>query len=325
MLTSRVAAARAGPLLRLLCSVPPPFVLPSSCTTLGAALAHASAAFADFAVPEPQLSAEHLLLRAAGLGGSRAALVARHGAALEPAAAQTFEAMCQRRLERTPVQYILGDWDFHDLTLEVRPPVLIPRPETEELVELVLCAHSGAEAILDVGCGSGAIGLALLHALPRARCVGLDVSEAAAALSLDNAARCGLAARYDALRLPGGVKAYTELVPPPQFDLIVSNPPYIPAAHMAGLAPEVVDHEDERALCGGDDGLDVVRELLRAAPRLLCPEGPRAIWLEVDESHPPLLERWLAEPEQTALRLRLRRTHHDLAGRPRFCELRWGG
>ena len=145
-----------------------------------------------------------------------------------------FSEMCAPP-ERVPAQYILGDWDFHALTLAVRPPVLIPRPETEELVELVLGTHGagGAEraaTFLDVGCGSGAIGLALLRALPEARCVGVDVSAAAVDLARENAAALGLGAvRGGAPRRHEHAAESTARV-----DVVVSNPPYIPAADMPG-------------------------------------------------------------------------------------------
>lgn len=321
---------RARALCSLACSAAAAaYRLPAGARTLGGALSAAGAALSAAGVPEPALSAEHLLARAAGFGSSRAALAAAARAPLEPGAREAFEAMCAARLERVPVQYILGDWDFHALTLALRPPVLIPRPETEELVELVLAAHAAADgdsgggggSFLDVGCGSGAIGLALLAARPRATCVGIDVSEAAAALAAENAERCGLGARYRAELVPAGVAAYAA---PPAYDAIVSNPPYIPRADMAGLAPEVRAHEDERALCGGDDGLDVVRQVLEAAPRLLRPDGPRAVWLEVDPSHPPLVGAWVADARPD-LGLELVRAVDDLQGLPRFCELRWRG
>ena len=98
--------------------------------------------------------------------------------------------------------------------------------------------------------------------------------------------------RYAALHVPEGIAGFTCDAP---FDVIVSNPPYIPAADMPGLAPEVRRYEDHAALCGGVDGADVIRDLVRVAPRLLRAAGPRAIWLEVDPSHPRLLERWLQE------------------------------
>lgn len=316
--------------------------------TVASALRMATAAFHDGLVPEAALSAEHLLARAAGFGNDRAALGRNGQDVLSIEAKLEFEQMCALRLKRTPVQYILGDWDFHQLTLALRAPVLIPRPETEELVEHVLKSHArpereteAARTILDVGCGSGAIGLALLHSLRDSSCVAIDVSAEAVALATENAVRCGLDTRYNAQLVPGGIAAYGAIVGsdqgaedestgtgahPPCFDVIVSNPPYIPRVDMLTLEREVVGYEDDRALCGGDDGLDVVRELLRVAPRLLRPEGPRAIWLEVDTSHPPLIEEWLArEPQASELRLEFTQWLADGYGRPRFCEVRWKG
>ena len=195
------------------------FRLPSSSRTIGAALQTATSAFASGGVPEPALSAEHLLARCAGLGTSRAALSIHGEEELDAESRAAFERMCARRLAREPVQYILGDWDFMDLTLEVRPPVLIPRPETEGLVELVAQAHGDAAAFLDVGCGTGAIGLALLSKLPAARCVGIDVSASAAALAARNAELCGLDDRYSAAAVDGGVAAWR---PSDQrFDVVV--------------------------------------------------------------------------------------------------------
>ena len=321
--------------LRLLCSIASSaavnsFQLPAT-TPLNAALQLATEAFVAAAVPEPALSAEHLLTRCAGFGNDRKQLTLHASEPLDEAAARAFECMCKRRFERVPVQYILGDWDFHDLTLEMRPPVLIPRPETEELVEHVLEAlgddhrtggrgarRSSEIDILDVGCGTGAIGLALLNRLPNARCVGIDICPTAHALSKANAERCGLSARYESLLVDGGIAACD--LAPRRFDVIVSNPPYIPRADMATLEPEVAWHEDAGALCGGSDGLDVVRELLLATPRLLRADGPRSIWLEVDTSHPPVIERWLGE--QAALGLQMVRWMRDAYGRPRFCEIR---
>ena len=322
----RAAQPRCTPSLRsrLLVACAAPFALPRE-STLGGALQAATAAFQARDVPEASLSAEHLLTRAAGFGSSRAALASQLNSPLDEDARAAFSEMCAKRLERVPVQYILGDWDFHALTLAVRPPVLIPRPETEELVELVLDAHGagGAEraaSFLDVGCGSGAIGLALLRALPAARCVGVDVSAAAVDLARENAAALGLNARYEAVRRGVAEHAAESTA---RVDVVVSNPPYIPAADMPGLEPEVRAHEDEGALCGGADGLDVIHQLLTAAPSLLRADGPRAVWLEVDASHPPLIDAWLRAPAQAPLEMRLARWERDAGGHPRFCELRW--
>jgi len=152
-------AARVGVLL-LNSSPARAFRLPAQATSLGSALSAAETAFLKGKVPEARLSAEHLLAHATGLR-ERSRLFGRDDEPLAADARASFEEMCMQRLRRTPVQYIVGDWDFHELTLRVAPPVLIPRPETEELVELVLAAARGpataaAEAgasfrILDVG------------------------------------------------------------------------------------------------------------------------------------------------------------------------------
>jgi release factor glutamine methyltransferase len=203
--------------------------------------------------------------------------------------------------------------------------------------------------LLDVGTGTGAIALAVLNKLPGATAVGIDPSAAAVALASDNARSLQLDARFQAVRVAGGIAEYGgdggDAAGPSAaqlFDVIVSNPPYIPAADMASLEPEVRLHEDANALCGGDDGLDVVRELLRVAPRLLDPDGQRTVWLEVDPSHPPLIEAWLSEapigaaadddddadgpsdaPGRAPGGLALARWMPDASGLPRFCEIRW--
>lgn len=320
------------------------FRLPAQATSFGSALSAAEKAFLAGDVPEARLSAEYLLAHAAGLR-ERSGLFRLGGEPLPEAVRGPFEEMCLQRLRRTPVQYIVGDWDFHELTLRLSPPVLIPRPETEELVELVLASTRGPAAaaaaagrdfrILDVGCGSGAIGLALLRQLPNAECVGLDVSTEAIALSRLNARELGLSSRYEAVLEPLGIAALARRSPPEptaaaagvarRFDVLVSNAPYIPSADMLSLPPEVRRFEDERALCGGQDGLDVIRDVLRAAPLLLRPGGTRGIWLEVDVSHPPLLREWLHEPGARGLGVGMVRWILDLSGRPRFCELQWDG
>lgn len=306
------------------------YTLPPSCRTLGAALHAAEQTFDQKGVPEALLSAEHLLTRAAGLGTLRSALAQQLDEPLGEEVRTRFEGMCEQRLRRVPVQYILGDWDFHALTLSIAPPVLIPRPETEQLVELVLETHADLDGdaaapprLLDVGCGSGAIGLALLNKMRRAECVGLDVRSEATELASRNAVTLGLAERYRAALVEGGIAEFSP-AESECFDVIVSNPPYIPAADMQTLEPEVVTYEDEGALCGGPDGLDVVRQVLIAAPALLCPDGPRTVWLEIDPSHPPLIDQFVTV-ERADLGLELIRSHNDQYGLLRFCELRWRG
>lgn len=161
---------------------------------------------------------------------------------------ERFEELCECRSARMPIQYIIGEWDFRDMTLQMRPPVFIPRPETEELVELVLQQFDAKKPIrlLEVGCGSGAISLALLKALPKAHGMAIDQSDAACELTLSNAQRHQLDDRLtvrmeqltretvDTVGLDGG-----DGVAAVPLDLIVSNPPYVPAKMLKGLQPEV--------------------------------------------------------------------------------------
>lgn len=181
-----------------------------------------------------------------------------------------FNALVDRRAAREPVQRILGDWEFWGLTLTLGPETLIPRPDTETLVEAVLksCPDRGrAWRILDLGTGTGAILLALLSEYRHAFGVGVDLSPDAAMVARGNAVSLGLSER--AVFVAG---SWVDALGGP-FDIIVSNPPYIPDGDIAGLAPEVARFEPWRALAGGADGLDPYRHLVRVLPALLSPGG----------------------------------------------------
>lgn len=177
-----------------------------------------------------------------------------------------------RRARREPLQYILGQAEFWSLPFRVGPAVLVPRPDTEVLVEEALARAPKAERVLDVGTGSGAIAVALAHELPEALVTAIDISAAALELARQNAADNDVAARIqffegdlNALELAG-------------FDLVVANPPYIAEGELAALMPEVRDFEPRLALAGGADGLDAYRALARQASALLAAQG----WLLVE-------------------------------------------
>lgn len=219
-------------------------------------------------VEEARLDLLYLAERAFGVPVSRL----RRPAGLTGTAEQlaAFNALVERRAAREPVQRILGDWEFWGLTLTLGPETLIPRPDTETLVEAVLkaCPDRGrAWRILDLGTGTGAILLALLSEYPQAFGVGVDLSPDAARVARGNAVSLGLSARA-AFAAGSWVDALTG-----PFDIILSNPPYIPDADIAGLAPEVARFEPWRALAGGADGLDPYRHLVRVLPPLLSPGG----------------------------------------------------
>jgi len=208
-------------------------------------------------VEDPRLDAEVLL--AAATGSDRAALVA--GAAVTPAASRTFAAMVRRRLRREPVAYIVGVRGFRNIELAVDRRVLIPRPETELLVELAL--EREAASVLDVGTGSGAIALAIADELPGCEVTATDTSTGALEVARANAARLGLAER---VRFHAGT-----LPEQGEFDLVLANLPYVAEPDWAGLQPEVTQWEPREALLAGPDGLDAYRALLPTCGSPLYP------------------------------------------------------
>lgn len=224
-------------------------------------------------VAEPRFQAE-LLLRHA-LGWSREALLSRLNESVPAEASGHFFQLIERRRGRVPVQYVVGTQEFFGLSFRVTPAVLIPRPETEGIVEeaLRILRETPKPRIVDVGCGSGCIAIALAHALPDAQILAIDASSAALAVARENALVHGVAHRIgffegDLLEPLGGLDGMRETV-----DAIVSNPPYIPDEELTTLEPEVVDHEPRQALSGGDDGLRVIARLLPMVGKALSSGG----------------------------------------------------
>ena len=210
----------------------------------------------------PRLDAEVLL--ATAMGVDRAALHRDPDAELPAAAVRPFQAMVLRRRKREPVAYIVGRKGFRHLELAVDARVIVPRPETETLVEAALALPQGVR-LLDVGTGSGAVALALKHERPDLTVTASDVSQRALEVARANRERLGLDVEL----------AVADLVPPGDFDAIVSNPPYIADAERARLAPEITRHEPALGLFAGPDGLEVIRELVPAA-------AERTAWLALE-------------------------------------------
>lgn len=236
-------------------------------------LAWTTSYFKSHGIESPRADAEILLAHT--LGSQRITLYAHHDQPLNPDELQRFKTFIKRRAAREPVAYIVGHKGFWSLDLTVTPDVLIPRPETECLVERALeflprDAAAGALRVLELGTGSGAIVLALAQERPVHRFYALDRSAAALAVARRNAHRAGLQGRVhfwaadwvDALR-PGRSL----------FDLIVSNPPYVRAPDIAGLQPEIGSFEPRQALDGGPDGLRELGRIIRQAPSFLKPGG----------------------------------------------------
>ena len=237
-------------------------------------LRQAAARISETGSHEAALEAELLLMHATGL--DRAHIYQRLEDGLAPVQEEAFQAYVQRRLAHEPVPYITGHKEFFALDFEVTPAALIPRPESEMLVELVLLfAQERGEAttIADIGTGSGAIAVSLAHALPRSRVIATDVTAEALDLARRNAERHGVADRID-FRL-GDVLTPVD----GQVDVIVTNLPYVRTDEWRALPPELAEHEPRVAFDGGPDGLTLIRRLFRDAPSRLRPGG--ALFAEI--------------------------------------------
>ncbi|WP_114287578.1 peptide chain release factor N(5)-glutamine methyltransferase [Candidatus Halocynthiibacter alkanivorans] len=207
--------------------------------------------------------ARRLMAWAMGIGSDRLTLVLPE--TLSKEAQARFEAAVQRRLAREPVSHIIGFRAFYGRNFIVGPDVLDPRPETETLVEHALSAPF--TRLLDLGCGSGAIVLTLLAECPDSTGVGCDLSDAARQMAQQNATALAVAERVDLIASDW----FSEVTD--QFDLIVSNPPYISAAEMQHLSPEVLRHEPHIALSPGGDGLEAYRQICAQSGPYLAPGG----------------------------------------------------
>jgi release factor glutamine methyltransferase len=235
------------------------------------ALHHVTQSFRTGSIEEAEADARVLIGHALHL--DRARLIAQSDRILEAREVTVISALATRRLRREPVSRIVGRKEFWSLPISVTPDVLVPRPETETVVEAALdfVMRSGLRLenlrVLDIGTGSGALLLALLKELPHASGTGTDVSSAAIEVARANAARCQLDSRSNLIvcDIATGVEG--------PFDLIVSNPPYIAHDEIAMLAPEVRDYDPQIALDGGKDGLDAYRSIARDAKRILAPGG----------------------------------------------------
>lgn len=226
--------------------------------SVGEALDASVDALAAAGVESPQLDAELLLSEATGW--DRAMLVADPGRGVSATAARTFGEMVRRRLRREPVAYILGRRGFRSIELAVDGRVLVPRPETELLVELAL--ELRPDRVLDVGTGSGAVALAIADELPDCEVTATDTSADALEVARANADALGLGARVTLLAgsLPDEAR----------FDLVIANLPYVSEADWGSLQPEVTEWEPREALLAGPDGLDAIRAFLTQVADPVC-------------------------------------------------------
>jgi len=261
--------------------------------------------FNEKGVPNAKLDTDILI--AHSLGMKRLDLYLDLDRPLTEAQLADLRPLVKRRAGREPLQYITGSTEFYGLALKVDARALIPRHETEELIELIVERLNTPPArILDLGTGSGAIALALATKYPEAEVTAIDQSAEALALATENAVTLDLAERVTFLE----GSWFEPLSGDTQFDLIVSNPPYLTEAEMQTAEPEVISHEPHKALVSGSDGLDDLRIILGAAPKYLADGGLLA------------METGIAQEEAIAtmaLKASLNGQNiEDLSGRPRF-------
>nr|WP_183987944.1 peptide chain release factor N(5)-glutamine methyltransferase [Deinobacterium chartae] len=264
-----------------------------------AALEELEGRFARAGIDSPRADAEWLLAHVLDLPRSRLVLERRRP--LSPQEARRLEALACRREAREPLQLLLGSAEFYGLSLEVRPGVLVPRPETERLVELALARLPRGARVADVGTGSGAVALALKAERPDLRVSATDLDAAALDLASANARRLHLEVQFLHGDLLAGIAGPLEAV--------VSNPPYLPASDRSGRPPEL-GHEPDRALYSGSDGLELSRRLLTEARAALVPGG--FVALELDPRNVRALEAEAARSDWET------RVEADLTGQERF-------
>jgi release factor glutamine methyltransferase len=263
---------------------------------------------AEKGVETARLDAEYLLAHVMGVG--RLEMYLQHERPIEANELDRFRPLLRRRGKREPLQYILGRQGFRELDLEVGPGVLVPRPETERLVEEILAWAEGHEELtfLDVGTGSGAIGLSLLAEGPFTRGVGSDASPSALEYARKNREAAGLESRLE-LR-PG--RLFEVVRSGERFDVVVSNPPYVAESERAALEPEITEWEPAEGLFAGPDGLAVIRDIVSGARAVLTPGGLLALEVGADQGDAVVqLVEGAGVYEEVAVR-------RDLSGRERI-------
>lgn len=270
-------------------------------------LNEASGFFASQGIENPRLQAE--LLLAAAVGMKRLDLYLQFERTVVEDEVARFRGYVRERLAGVPVQYITGTASFRLLELEVSESVLIPRPETEVLVDCALEFLAAREnpTVLDLGCGSGAIAVSIAHEEPSARVTAVDIDRDSLTTTRRNAAACGVGGRLRIARSD----LLSAFAPGDHFEAVVCNPPYIPSAEIGLLDAEVRDFEPRRALDGGPDGLDFYRRLAVSAGSVLAPDGE--LLLEVGDGQASEVSGILEESgDFTTVGVR-----PDLAGTPR--------
>ncbi len=263
--------------------------------------------FTEKGISTPRLDAEILLAHA--LSAERIYLYLNIDRPLSPAERSLYRELVKRRAGREPVALITGKKEFWSTSFRIVPGVLIPRPETEILVEVILeeIKELRFPQILEIGTGSGAISVAVAREKPESRIVAADVDPTAIAIARLNAKEAGVLECIDFVAM----NLFDGILSDPRFDVICSNPPYVPTDMVPTLAPEISRFEPLRALDGGPDGLDTIRKLVAQAPQFMKSTG--SLILEMGDGQEEAVTGLFA----SVAGLREVRTFRDLSGKPR--------
>ncbi|KZC04032.1 HemK methyltransferase family member 1 [Dufourea novaeangliae] len=307
------------------------YTVNAQCSNVGEIIKQWSQRFENEGVPEPVESIEYIVAHVLGIKKPVNLTFAKHEE-LTLDQCNKLETLCECRLSRMPVQYIIGEWDFRDITLKLVPPIFIPRPETEILVDFVLkrigASQNSRQEVLEVGCGSGAISLAIAHANKTVNCVAIDTNRQACELCMENRDALDLKNQVHIVHATvtdNGTVQLSDILSGSEnldlnsktFDFIVSNPPYICTHQIPALEPEIKIYEDLRAINGGDDGLKVIKPLLKYAAAALKPGG--RLFLEVDASHPEYIK--FFTEKYPNFKLQYEHTYKDFCNFHRFVEV----
>jgi len=251
-------------------------------SSISESLAKAAAILAANGIAEPRREAASLVMLATGK--EKIFLFAHSDYELTELETSKFESLLDRRAAREPLQYISGVQEFYGLEFEVTPDVLIPRPETELLVEhaIELLKPRASQRFCEIGVGSGCISISILHHLPGATAIGMDVSTSAITVARRNSEKLGIGDRLQIIE-----SDLFENSGEDRFDMIVSNPPYVPSADLEGLQPEVRDFEPHIALSDGHDGLSIISRIVEQSPRSLVSGG--FLLMEIGINQSPLV------------------------------------
>ncbi|KAL1460128.1 hypothetical protein WDU94_012066 [Cyamophila willieti] len=297
--------------------------LASSANLVGNVMKEWTAKFEKANIPEPRSSIENIMAHVMNTSKIHDVLLELHSE-LSEAQISSLNKLCECRLARMPVQYIIKEWDFRDFTLKMVPPVFIPRSETEELIDIITRKFATPPSrMIEIGSGTGAISIALLKHFPGLKGIAIDQSKHACDLTHENAATHGVSDKLEVINAEmdnkGQIKNFPTDLLKDKFDLIVSNPPYIPSLQIPKLQPEVSLYEDHKALDGGHDGLHLIKPICVFGSNYLNPDG--SIFLETNHDHLEQIKEWL-DICKGHMKLKLEESYKDFNDKDRFVQLK---